>query len=1115
MRMPDIRVITARPHRLLQPLIERIGTRYHSGKPCVLLVPEQFTLQAEKEIIDRLRLKGMFSIEVISPTRLTHRVMEAVGTDERVPLSTAGQQMAVSYALETCAEQLHYYRGSVSRRGFTQKLTALITDMKRGGLQPETLKDYADTLPDGMQKEKFADLAILYGSYQEMLKDRMGDSDDLNEYITKHLGESGLMQHQHVFVYGFDAMAEQLIVLLCAIAAQCDSLTVGLINDSAGASDADIYLPVRQSVARFRKALEENGLGLKEEPLPRESLHSTHAIEHLDQMLFAHPQHPFTGENDSVFLSQFNAPFEEATAATRQIMRLCEQGMKLERIAVLYPDQNGYPFAVSAALTNSGLPYYTDEKLPALSHGLPQFIMAALRAMADNYHSDDVFALMKTGYAPVTFEEACTLEGYAREFGINYGRWLKPFTKGEESVCNSCELLRRKVIQPLIKAREAIISARDTTQSLQAIMNLLTDINAYHTLQTEEEALLVENLLVRAGQNSQMWQTVLDLLDQLFILSDGKRIPLNHIVDRFTCGFAAVSLAALPPAAGMLHTGVLGHYLSGEMDAVFLLGMNDGILARSSESLITEEERAQAQERTRSFLGMTEESRLLFAKLDIKRAMTLPKQRLYLSYAKTDPAGNTLQPLDLVTDMEEGLFESIPDINGHTDELPISAPQAMAALSDMLREYADGDESLLPEIWKKRLAALLLSPATAMPAIQLMRAVGFRVETLPLAQDLAAKLFGDRTLSVSRLEEFAACPFRHYITYGLCPQEQKDWEISPIETGNFFHSSLQSFAMIASQHPQFPHIPKQEIEQMAEEASAPLIQTLKQGPMGDGPRSLAALDQATRVLHRACETVTDHLAAGEFAVDRAEAQFGYPGKDSFPPVMLTLSDGTQITLHGRIDRIDSYHTPEADYRRVVDYKSGPYATLDAAELWQGTQLQLMLYLDAVTQNAGKAKPAGAFYFHLIDPLAKTDSDQPDTVRADIQKQLQMDGITLAEPTVLHAMDSGEEAVSIPAAVTKTGTMRKNAKVLDADHLCALLRHARQKATQFSQQMLDGDIAIRPIRHGQKDSCTYCDYHAICEYDPLARGAQGREIFNMTLEDLALHLDREAGRDTEI
>ena len=277
-------------------------------------------------------------------------------------MSAAGQQMAVSFALEQCRDRLKFYQASVNRRGFAQKLTALITDMKRGGLEPEALMQYADGLPDGMRKEKLNDLALLYSQYRKTLEDKLGDSDDLNLYVTDHLAESGIVAGRHVFSYGFDAMSEQLIVLLCAIGGSSESLTVGLICDTSNAADEALYQPVRQSIARFRMALETHGLDLKETAVPKEPLYHEPAINFLDDVLFSYPQRRFEGEQHSVYLSQFLSPFEEARFAAQKILQLNQQGISLERIAVFYPDQNGYPFAVRAALTDSGLPFYTDEK---------------------------------------------------------------------------------------------------------------------------------------------------------------------------------------------------------------------------------------------------------------------------------------------------------------------------------------------------------------------------------------------------------------------------------------------------------------------------------------------------------------------------------------------------------------------------------------------------------------------------------------------------------------------------------------------------------------------------------------------------------------------------------
>lgn len=1102
--LPEINVWMGCAHRLLAPVAAEIGRLHAQGEPCLLLVPEQFTLQAERELLTRLHLPGFFTIDVLSPSRLSQRVLAAVGADERAPLSSAGRRMAVSAALEKCEKQLNYYQSSAHRRGFTEKLSSLIADMKRGGLTPDTLAEYAQALPDGMRRAKTGDLAAVYAAYEALLSGRFGDSEDQLRYVASRLEESGLMSGQYVFVYGFDALPEPMITLLASMGPLCASLTVALTARSETAPDGDLYRPVRQSVERFGAILRERGLVLKSTYLPDEPLPSAPAIRHLDSTLFAYPETKFAGEQNAVFLSQHMSPYEEAADAARRIMALCGDGMDIERIALLYPDQNGYAFAVTAALTDSGLPFYTDEKLPASSHALARFLLAALRAMASGYERADVIDVMKSGYSPLAYSEACELENYAREYGINRKLWIAPLTRGKPEQIARCEPLRVRLMEPLTRARGAIVAARNAKASLAAVMQLLTDVHAYETLKAEEKTLLGEGMAVRAGQNSQMWKTILELFDQLYQLSDGARIPLSHIAERFDCGFSAVSLGALPPASQMLHAGLLGHSLSGDMDAVFLLGLNDGVLSREADSLLTEAERAETQSATGAYLGMTDESRSLFARMDVKAAMTLPTKYLFLSYAKTDPSGKALRPLDLLSTLQNRLFNGLPEPPAPRDGLPVSATQALSELSGILRDYADGLTDTLPPLWSDRLARLLAAPATSQAASRLLRAANYRVCSEPLESEQARSLFNERTLSVSRLEEFAACPFKHFVEYGLRPDILKEWGVEPVDLGVFFHRSLQNFAGLAKQRPEYPQVSDEEADAMADEAVAPLMGSLLRGPMGDTPRTLAGFDRARRIIRRACRTVTHHLAGGDFQLVLAEAHFGDPEPDSLPPVTLQLKDGTEVTLHGKIDRIDSCTIDGEHYLRVVDYKSSQ-TTLEPAKTWWGLQLQLLIYLDAALGAREDARPAGAFYFHVADPLARLASDEREPAEAEIAKQLQMKGVALADEAVLQAMDHGDSPASVSAALTRGGGIRKNAKVLDMPQMQALLRHTRLQAAQLADALYAGDTSIRPVKTGATQSCQHCDYCLLCGFDDTARGAAAWELPEMQMEELTQRL----------
>lgn len=1092
--MTEIRILTARAHRLFSPIVAELGSRLKAKETSLVLVPEQFTLAAEQELMTRLHLEGMFMIDVLSPSRLAEHVLSAAGRDGREPLSDAGRRMAVSQALERLEDKLTYYGVIAQRRGFVEKLSALIADMKRGGLEPEALSLYAETLPPSA-REKWDDLSKIYAQYRAVLGERFRDSEDQLGYVANRLCESGFLDGKHVYVYGFDTLPEQLMRLLCAAAPLCESLTIGLIADGPDAPDADLYKPIRQSLSRFQERLAQSGLSAKHVALPPRPLPYTASISYLDQALFSFLPAPMAEKPEDIYLSCGLSPFEEATLMAREVLYLLEQGVDIERIVVLYPENAGYEFAVNAALSDSGVPFYTDEQLPAVSHGLIRFLLCALRSMADGWRGRDILGMLKSGYAPLSFDECCKLENYAFCYGIDRQRWIRPFTKGDGA--EHAEALRIRLIEPLLKARAALVAARDTVASLTAVFNLLSDIDAYGALKREEERLLEGGFSVRASQNSQIWQVILTMMDQLVKLGNGARIPLKHIATRLECGFCAVSLASLPPASGMLHAGSLGHLLTEEADAVFLLGLNDGILSRSTDSLLTPEERSQVQEGTDTFLGLTDESLAFMARLDVKRAMTLSSRYLFLSYARTAPDGSALRPLPLLATIEGRLLGRLPVSPVPVDELPMSAVQAFNDLSLLMRAHAEGAEGL-SERWRERLQTLLRSPATVSDAMRLLRSLGVDGQAQPLTSAQARALFGDESLSVSRLEQFADCPFKHYITYGLRPHILREWKVDPIETGTFYHACLNNFASLAKREAAYPHVEPERVNAMVERAIEPLAEDVLGGPMGDGERSRARFEQAKGAVHRAALTITSQLAAGRFSLYQTEASFGYEG--GLPPIVLVLSDGREVALRGRVDRIDRYDAPDAVYLRVIDYKSAQQ-TLDAARTWWGLQLQLLLYLDVCASAIPGAKPAGAFYFYVADPLVESDSDLASIAESKLREVFQLRGITLSDVEIYSAMDEGETPFVLPPIYLKSGELKKTARALSLPQFTSLLQHARETAVSLADRLFNGETLISPTRDESRTSCDLCEYSAICRFDASSPDAPFRDVPEMSMEEL--------------
>ncbi len=1103
--MATVRILTARAHRLLGPLISQIGKTYLAGEKCILLVPEQFTLQAERQLMDQLRLPGFFDLQVLSPSRLSVRTLAAAGVDERKPLDAAGRQMAVSRAIEKCEKSLSFYKKSSQRRGFVGKAASLLIDMKRGGLTPDGLRAYTETLPAGAARAKLGDLALLYESYEQTLSGRFTDSEDQLHYVAQRLPQSGLMEDQNVYVYGFDTLPEQLMQLLLAIAPLCKSLTVALICDSAQAPDGELYLPIRQGIARFVAKLTERGIPAEQHALPAEPLSCSPAIRHLDEALFAYPARKLSGEQKDVYFATYDTPADEASAIARRILALQAEGVDLDRVTVLYPDENGYGFALSAALSDAGIPFFGEQKLSAALHGLSRFLLGALRAMASDYRSEDIFALLASGYSSLTFEEACRLQNYARENGVNRQKWLKPFTRGDELLRGEMDALREKLIGPLTRCRAALVAAKSASASLDAVYDLLMDCGCYERLKKEEADLLDAGRPVRASQAAQVWKALLSLLDELHALQEGARVPLKSIADRLESGLAALSLAALPPASHMLTLGTLGHSLSTQAQFVFLPGLSDGLLTRKTASLLTEEERAQTQAGTGAFLGVTDESRTMMAQLDLKRAMTLPTVKLYLSCAKAGADGASLRPLSLIGTLENRLFTQLPQTDLPLSALPLSPTQALDELSARLRALSEG-EAELPEKWQQIFATLLASPETGAAAARMLRATDHRPKAEPLHGEKARALFGGEMISVSRLEQYAACPFKHFVSYGLRPVPVEDRMVTAQDTGIFYHAAMRAFGQTAMRDKTFPHLTDAETDALSDRAIQPLLPQLMDTAMGDDARGEAVAERVRATVRRSVRAVTRQLAAGQFRLYQTEASFGYEG--GLPPIVLSLPDGREVTLRGRIDRIDRYDAPQGVYLRVVDYKSSDN-DLEAAKMWWGLQLQLLLYLDAAMAIAPHTHPAGVFYFHVHDPLVPLEEDVQAIVEDELRKRLMLKGITLSDVSVLQAMDGGDIPVVQKNVLDKQGEPSPSAPAYTETQLRALMAHAREVAALLSHAIFCGDIGISPAVVGGEPACDRCDYKDVCGLSPLEDEDALRPIEKLETAELKARLTQAA------
>lgn len=1098
--MEPVTILAGRAGQALPFLMEGIGAQYAAGERVLLLVPEQYTLQAERELVERLDLPGFLNLEVLSPSRLRRSIRERGGCDGLAPLDHRGRSMALSQALVQCREQLTYYRRVAAAPSLPDKVSSLLTDMSHAGLDASTLREAADASASPATGAKLRDLSLVWASYDALIAGRFADEAAQQADALRRLPQSGLMDGARLWVYGFDVLPQPLCALLAEAALLARSVTVTMTMDGEGAADGRIFLAQRKSAGRLMALLSERGIPCVQKALPRRDLGKAAALAHLEGSLFARQDRPFEGDCSPIAVHACATPFAEAAYAA-QVLRLWhDEGIPWQRMAVALAQPASTALAMT--LEAAGIPHYLARKDTVLRHGLCRLVLGALRAASEGFRQEDVLEAARSGFSPLDDREAMLLENYALENGIHRGKWLTPFTRG--AAAEAMEPLRQRLIEPMVQLRDGLREARTATESLTAIYALLEQVGAYDRLLAREEALLHRGMAAEAAQNRQVWQLLLGLLDQLHALLGDSRAAMKDVARFVASGLAGAAVSALPPVKDTVLVGEAGHLMTGAVDALLVLGLQDGVLSAGQDSLLSDRERDALSQRMTRPVGISRREQSALRQSDFYRTLTLPRRHLTLTYAEGAQDGAALRPSSLIADVLR-LFPGVKATGGVTAGaagIPLAPIPAMEGLALRLRAMADGRAASMDASWQEALRWLWHSPAYGAMTRQMVAALDARIEPQQLDGPTALRLFGQDSVSISRLEEYAACPYRHFVDYGLKPVERREYAFQPDERGTFFHDALRGYATLASALPDWPNIADEAVDRMMDQVLSPLTSAWQNGPLTDDALGAQLGRSYVKAIRRAARMFTAHARNSRFTTWGAEVAFGQEG--GLPPLILRLPGGRQVALRGVIDRIDRYEGDQGLYLRVVDYKSSRHA-LEPVRMWYGLQLQLLLYLKAASQGVPCATPAGAFYFTVQEPRVDTPEDVKEAAEQAIARELRLKGVVLADSEVVEAMDHPTPGFSMEKVFNKDGSTAAAASAVNLEEMHALLRHAEDTAAALAQEIRQGRVDVAPVQTGQFTACDQCAYAAVCRRDPRLPGGENRVLPDMDKQEFLSRL----------
>lgn len=1075
----------------------------------IYLVPEQFTLQAERDLLQRLALEGMLQVEVLSFTRLAYQVFNEVGGLARVVINDLGKNMVLRRVMEELSKELTIYQKISKGDGFLTKVNELIAEMKQYDILPQELGALAQGEEEPILQRKLKDIALLYEHFNRYLSRGYWDVEDQMNHFIEGIGHSKALEGALIWIDGFHRFTPQTLRMIGALLKKVEGMTLALAYDPKHRRrEGDLFTTTERTLQQLKELAASIGVPQRMIVLEQEGMERPQSLKHLEREIYAYPYESYQGNTDAITLFSATNGYTEIEAVAQEILRLVrDQGMKYQDIAIVAGDLDAYGRMIKRVFQEYGIPYFMDEKRGIMDHPLVELILAAVEVVSKGFQYEGVFRYLKTGFSDLTIDQVEELENYVIAYGIRGKEWEKPFVKSNGEDLTYYNQLRECFYQPLGKLQRELKGAANLLEMTQGIFAFLQEMKVQEKLEEWIEILKQQGRYDSVNENTQIWNTIMEIFDQLAEILGEQQLPLGEFGRILEAGFSACEIGVIPATIDQVLVGNLDRSRSHEIQALFVVGVNDGLIPslREEKGLLSDQERSLLRARGIN-LGPEGDGRQAEERLAIYLALSKPTQFLWLSYALADQEGRALRPSILIDRMKK-LFPGIP-VKSDLSQAPggalgqVGTPHStFKYLVENMRHLADGGE--MDPLWWEVLQWYRGEAQWEERTDWMCQGLFHENQLSYLGDGQAKGLYQNPVYaSVSRLERFANCPFSHLVAYGLRPKERKEYQLKYPDIGRLFHYSLELFGKaLQTNNLNWAQLEQEQCDGLVEEIIDHMMENFENGILQSTHRYRYMVKRLKQVSKRAVWTLTSHLKQGGFQPLGYEISFGPSPDATLPPMILELEEGTTVVLQGVIDRVDILQEEEGEYIKIIDYKSGNQ-DFSLSDVYYGLQLQLLVYLDAVlsSRNFGKVQcyPGGIFYFKIDDPLVKTTAQATEVIEREINKALKLRGMVLKDLKVIKAMDHGLEGTSeiIPVRLNKGDEIAKSSSVLTGEDFQRVLSYIRQLIQEISREIMKGNVRIFPCKKGKTTSCQTCQYQGICQFDPLLQDNEYRIIKEM-------------------
>ena len=1093
----------------------------NANKNYIVLVPEQFTMQAQRDLVAMSPSKGIMNVEVLSFNRLAHRVFEEVGENTRMILDDVGKNFIIRKIAGEHEGDLKVLGSNLKKTGYISEIKSIISEFTQYDISPKTLEEMVnEAQATPVLYHKLRDIQTVYAGFQEYLEEKYITGEEVLDVLASHTAKSKLLKDSVIVLDGFTGFTPIQIKLLRELLQVCEKMFVTVtISDN---ENPYVYQHPYQLFALSKKmvtslvAIANECGNTVEAPIcfhqkPVYRFRDNEAIGFLENHLFRYTKESYKEEQENVQIWCAKSPREEMDFVAQKIRNLVRtKGYRYKDFAIVTNDIKAYSTSIQQLFDKYDVPVFVDDKRSILLNSCVEYIRSLLAMVEKNFTYESVLRYLRTGLSGIGRADIDILENYIIAMGIRgYKKWQETWIRRSRDMDETGLSEVNRIREQLVNHVEDIVSVlKNRRKTVLEVTKALHEFFVKEELQrrVKEYQLMFEKKgeLALEKEYAQVYRIVIEVLNQFVELLGDEYISLEEYCELLDAGLEEAKVGIIPPGVDQVLVGDVQRSRIQSVKVLFLVGTNDIYIPGSIQNsgLLSEYEREKITAKG-AVLAPNAKEKTYIQKFYLYLTLAKPTNQVYLTYSKSSADGKAIRPSYLVAEIMK-LFDKmkVREVAGNLFQKELTTKSGLDSIITGFQQKQTGFSSEWKELytWYKK------NPVWCDKIEQIVRANYYRKQEHQLTWETVRQLYGDVLVnSVSRLEKFSACAYAHFLAYGLRLSEREEYQFQSLDLGNLCHSALEKFSKkLERAGYTWNNVPEEKRETFILESVDESITDYGNSILYSSARNMYIITRVTRMLRRTIWALTKQLEKGEFYPKGYEISFG--GVKELESSHIMLDDLGEMVLRGKIDRIDTYEDEDHVYVKVIDYKTGK-KVFDLGELCHGLQMQLVVYMNAAMEMSNQESggkqviPAGLLYYRVNDPMVDKAKDEQ-SIEMEILKELRPDGLVMDTPEIIKLFDKDLEGASqvIQVSKNKDGGLSQRSKVVSEDDFSVISQYTKQKVRDVGKQILQGVVDANPYQLKDQTGCEQCPYHAVCGFDDKIPGYEYRELEKLDAEE---------------